>query len=140
MPAEDPPTPADAALTVLVIDDDPAVRAPMRRMLEREGYEVVEAHSGRNALALLREGAEVQLVVTDLKMSDGSGGWLLAQLAYEYPRLLPRTVVVSGDAEGAGAAHVAVRWRCPVLGKPFGSAQLVGALRRVAARGPAEAG
>jgi CheY-like chemotaxis protein len=114
--------------TVLVIDDDEALRTAIRRSLEAGGYRVLEATSGRQALVQLREGRAVDLVVTDLKMEDGSGGWLLAQLAYEHPELLGCTVVMAGDAEGAGAAHVASRWRCPVLGKPFSREQLVGAL------------
>jgi DNA-binding NtrC family response regulator len=98
------------------------------------GFQVVEATSGRHALAQLREGRTVDLVVTDLRMEDGSGGWLLAQLAYEHPELLGCTIVMAGDAQGAGAAHVASRWRCPVLGKPFSREQLVGALRGLASQ------
>lgn len=139
MAAADRSTPAAGApAAVLVIDDDPTVRAIIGRILEREGYRVVEAYSGRNALTLLRDGAEAQLVVTDLKMSDGSGGWLVAQLAYEYPALLPRTVIVSGDPDGAKAAHVSTRWRCPVIPKPVVPEQLLAALRGVASRGEAE--
>jgi DNA-binding NtrC family response regulator len=114
---------------VLVVDDDASVRAAIRRFLEREGYSVLESASGRDAIALVRAGAAVRFVVTDLTMRDGSGGWLLAQLGYEYPALLRRTLVVSGDAAGASAAHVVARWRCPILPKPFGTAALVDALR-----------
>jgi two-component system C4-dicarboxylate transport response regulator DctD len=121
-----PPSPA-----VLVIDDDASMRAAVRRFLEREGYRVEESTSGREALTLLREGASVRLIVTDLKMKDGSGGWLLAQLGYEFPTLLPRTLVVSGDADGAAAAHVVARWRCPILPKPFGAAELIDALQEL---------
>jgi hypothetical protein len=64
-------------------------------------------------------------------MSDGSGGWLLAQLGYEFPALLTRTLLISGDSGGAAAAHVAARWRCPMLAKPFGPTDLVGAIRRI---------
>lgn len=130
--ATDPSHPAAGALpTVLVIDDDAAIRSLLRRLLERAGYQVAEAHSGRTGLALVREGLSVQLLVADLKMSDGSGGWLLAQLAYEYPALLPRTVVMSGDAHGAKAAHLAVRWRCPVISKALLDDQLLPTLRRL---------
>ena len=111
------------------MDDDASIRAAMRRFLEREGYAVLESASGRGAIALIREGADVRFVVTDLTMKDGSGGWLLAQLGYEYPSLLRRTLVVSGDAQSASAAHVVARWRCPILPKPFGTAALVDALR-----------
>jgi DNA-binding NtrC family response regulator len=118
---------------VLVIDDDERVRELVRRLLAREGYAVVEARSGREALDRLHGGEEVHFVVTDLKMTDGSGGWLIAQLGYEYPALLSRTLLVTGDAMGASAAHVASRWRCPMLPKPFTGAQLVDALRKLEA-------
>jgi len=125
-----PPSPGRPPV-VLVIDDDASMRAALRRFLEREGYRVVESVSGRDALTLLREGIGVQLVVTDLKMKDGSGGWLLAQLGYEFPALLLRTLVVSGDAGSAGAAHVVARWRCPLLPKPFGAGELIDALQEL---------
>ena len=116
---------------VLVIDDDASMRAAVRRFLEREGYDVAESTSGRDALAQLRQGRVVRFVVTDLKMKDGSGGWLLAQLGYEFPSLLPRTLVMSGDAGSAAAAHVVARWHCPILPKPFGAAELVDALQEL---------
>lgn len=116
---------------MLVIDDDASMRAAVRRFLEREGYRVEESTSGREALTQLREGVRVRLLVTDLKMKDGSGGWLLAQLGYEFPTLLRRTLVVSGDADGAAAAHVVARWRCPILPKPFGAAELIDALQEL---------
>jgi CheY-like chemotaxis protein len=125
---------AGQSSTVLVIDDDAALRTTIRRSLEMGGFKVLEATSGRHALAQLRDGCAVDLVVTDLKMEDGSGGWLLAQLAYEHPELLGHTVVMAGDAGSAGAAHIASRWRCPVLGKPFSREQLVGALTALVAR------
>jgi DNA-binding NtrC family response regulator len=128
---EQPAAPPAPPAAVLVIDDDASMRAAVRRFLEREGYDVTESTSGREALARLRDGAVVQLVITDLKMKDGSGGWLLAQLGYEFPSLLSRTLVMSGDAGGAAAAHVVARWRCPILPKPFGAAALIDALREL---------
>ena len=114
---------------VLVVDDDEMMRILARRLLEEAGYEVAEARSGRAALAQLRGGPLPEYLVTDLKMADGSGGWLVSQVAYEFPALLARTVVVTGAAASASAAHVAARWRCPVVAKPFTGADLVGVLR-----------
>jgi len=114
---------------VLLVDDDATMRAMARHLLEEGGYEVVEAGSGRDALAQLRRGPLPEYLVTDLKMADGSGGWLVAQVAYEFPTLLARTVVITAAAAGASAAHVAVRWRCPVVAKPFTGTELVGALQ-----------
>jgi CheY-like chemotaxis protein len=121
---------ADARPLVLVVDDDLVIRALVRRMLEAAGYQVTEAASGRDALVRLRGAALPDYLVTDLKMADGSGGWLVSQVGYEFPTLLPRTVVVTGDATGAAAAHVAARWRCPVLAKPLASHALLDAFRR----------
>jgi ActR/RegA family two-component response regulator len=115
--------------SVLVVDDDETIRVLARRLLEDAGFVVTVAESGRDALVTLREGPLPHYLVTDLKMADGSGGWLVSQVAYEFPALLARTVVISGDAAGAPAAHVAARWRCPVVAKPLTGAQLVGALR-----------
>ena len=122
------PTNQSVPPAVLVIDDDASIRVAVRRFLEREGYLVMERASGRDALECLRGGTSVELIVTDLKMKEGSGGWFLAQLGYEFPALLSRTLVVSGDADSAAAAHVKARWRCPILSKPFGAAELVDAL------------
>jgi DNA-binding NtrC family response regulator len=127
-PSSEPP----AGPTVLVVDDDEPIRVLARRILEESGYRPNEAASGRDAIEALRSGPLPEFLVTDLKMADGSGGWLVSQVAYEFPTLLGRTVIITGDPAGAAAAHVAARWRCPIVAKPLTEALLVGALRRVA--------
>jgi len=117
---------------VLVVEDDAVMRTVVRQQLERGGYRVVESSSGREALALLRDGITPGFLVTDLRMADGSGGWLVGMVGYEFPGLVARTVVISGDATSAAAAHVSARWRCPVLAKPFGGQQLVETLAQLA--------
>ena len=112
----------------LVVDDDPPMRAMARHVLEKQGYEVREADGGREAMEMLRRGPLPDLLVTDLKMADGSGGWLVSQVGYEFPALVARTVVITGAASGAAAAHVAARWQCPVVAKPFTETDLVDAI------------
>jgi hypothetical protein len=56
----------------------------------------------------------------------------VGQVGYEFPSLIARTVVISGDAFSAAAAHVSARWRCPVLAKPFDGQQLVDTLAQLA--------
>jgi len=140
MPADSPDRPAprrsderprpSTAQSVLVVDDDETIRVLARRLLEDAGFVVTLSESGRDALVALREGPLPDFLVTDLKMADGSGGWLVSQVAYEFSALLARTVVITGDAAGAPAAHVAARWRCPVVAKPLTGAQLIAALRQ----------
>jgi CheY-like chemotaxis protein len=117
-----------AAQVALVVDDDATMRAMARHILEAHGYEVVEADGGREALAKLRGATLPDVLVTDLKMADGSGGWLVSQVGYEFPALVSRTVVITGAASGAAAAHVAARWQCPVVAKPFTDADLMSAI------------
>jgi CheY-like chemotaxis protein len=109
----------------LVVEDDPVMRAVVRHQLERGGYDVIESSSGREAFERLRQGVAPDCLITDLRMADGSGGWLLSQVGYEYPALIAHTVVISGDATSAAAAHVSARWKCPVLAKPFDGAELL---------------
>ena len=110
---------------VLVVDDDEAMRAMARSLLEEAGYAVAEAKSGREGLARLRGAPLPDYLVADLRMADGSGGWLVAQVAYEFPALLERAVVTTAAAAGAAAAHLSARWGCPVVAKPFTGAELV---------------
>jgi CheY-like chemotaxis protein len=112
----------------LVVDDDAPMRAMARHVLEKQGYEVAEAEGGREAMVKLRGGPLPDLLVTDLKMADGSGGWLVSQVGYEFPALAARTVVITGAASGAAAAHVAARWACPVVAKPFTDSDLLAAI------------
>jgi DNA-binding NtrC family response regulator len=119
---------ARAKSRVLVVDDDATMRAMARRLLEAAGYEAAEAGSGREALGTLREGPLPDYLVTDLRMADGSGGWLVSQVGYEFPALVARTVVITGAAASAAAAHVTARWQCPMVAKPFTGAELVRAI------------
>lgn len=125
---------ARAKPRVLVVDDDATMRAMARHLLEAEAFEVSEAESGRDALGKLRAGPLPDYLVTDLKMADGSGGWLVSQVGYEFPALLPKTVVITGAAASAAAAHVTARWQCPTVAKPFTGAELVGVIAALNAR------
>jgi two-component system, cell cycle sensor histidine kinase and response regulator CckA len=91
-----PSTPAGASAQrqrqsrgrVLVVDDEESIRAVMGRMLQAEGYDVLRARDGREALRELEElGGLIDLVIIDLVM-PGMGGRVLAQeLERRYPEL-----------------------------------------------------
>jgi hypothetical protein len=82
-------------LPLLVVDDDPDVRALLRRMLEREGYAVAEADNGRVALERVRERAPGAILL-DLMMPEMDGFEFLAALrTSEEWRGVP-VVVVTG--------------------------------------------
>ena len=75
--------------TVLVVDDEEGLRGLIRRLLQDEGYTVLEAHNGVSALELLadRDGQDVGLVLTDLRMPIMDGRQLAAALARLQPTL-----------------------------------------------------
>jgi two-component system cell cycle sensor histidine kinase/response regulator CckA len=100
-PAPEPPR--GRAETILLVEDEPAVRALTRQTLERHGYRVLEASHGREALRLWEEHrAAVDLLLTDLVMPEGLGGLELARrLRASKPGL--KVVYTSGySAESGG--------------------------------------
>ncbi len=113
---------------ILVVDDEPAVRAQVRRTLERAGYRVALAADGPQALALHRRlGPEVAVLVTDVAMPGLDGPATAAALRALAPGL--PLVLMSGLA---GVVDLD-RFDPPpaaVLDKPFGSAALLRAVAR----------
>jgi CheY-like chemotaxis protein len=84
-------------LPILVVDDDPALRELLRRLLEREGYAVQEAENGRAALARLRH-APPGLIVLDLMMPEMDGfDFVTAVRRDEAWRTIPIIVVTAKD-------------------------------------------
>jgi CheY-like chemotaxis protein len=109
-------------LSVLVVDDDPLVLASAGAMLEDLGHRAVEAEDGERALARLRAGAEVDLVITDYGMPGMSG----LQLAEELRRLRPGLPVLL--ATGYGEVPALDAAGLGRLSKPFGQPTLSAAI------------
>jgi two-component system, cell cycle sensor histidine kinase and response regulator CckA len=126
-PAE-PATP-ESTHTVLVVEDEDALRASIRRLLSSGGFDVVEAQDGATALQLLeRESVpKVSLVLTDLRMPVMDGRQLASALARRYPSL--PIVFMSGFT----AQLMDLRLVSPnvaFLAKPFREAELLAMVRR----------
>ena len=82
---------------VMLVDDADVERAAVRRLLEREGYDVVEAADGLDALAVL-EGSRPALILLDLSMPDLDGLALLQFLREDVRwRSIPVVVVTGSD-------------------------------------------
>ena len=79
----------------LVVDDDPYIRAYIKMILEREGFETVEAEGGNSALQIVEMLCGcVDLIVTDIQMPNGDG-LTFANAARKTFRPVP-TILVSG--------------------------------------------
>jgi CheY-like chemotaxis protein len=97
--------------TFLVVDDEPQVRRLARRALEREGYRVIEATDGLEALGLFTQDARIDLLVTDVRMPHTDGIVLAAALRRRFPAI--PVLFMSGYPRGSEPAPE------PFLAKPF---------------------
>ncbi len=127
--ARDDQEPAGGSETVLVVEDDPQVRAVTVRTLRAAGYRVLGAAEGAEAMALsARARDRIQLLVTDVVMPGLSGRAVAEALARAQPGL--RVLYVSGHTGEAIAERGVVGDGVALLQKPFTPA---GLLRRVRA-------
>jgi nitrogen-specific signal transduction histidine kinase/CheY-like chemotaxis protein len=119
-----PPAPSPGRETVLVVEDQAALRRLMLVSLERAGYRVESAANGDEALALVRSGKAFDLMVTDLVMPGMNG----RQVADEVARLSPstRVVFVSGYFHDPAVTESFAHF----LPKPFTPAALQAIVRR----------
>lgn len=117
-------TTARTTTHVLLIDDDPDVRALLSEFLEDQGYDVVACENGADALAWLHEGVMPELILLDLKMPVMDGyAFRAAQL--EDPRFATIPVVVISNERWVDTARLA---GAGLLPKPFRVQQLVRAI------------
>ncbi|MBK5566962.1 MAG: response regulator [Ensifer sp. SSB1] len=114
-----------ASLRVLLADDDFLIAMSSTDMLVDLGHEVVEAHSGREALAHLKENGRFDLLITDYSMPEMTGGDLAKSARDLFPDL--PIVIASGYAELPSGLDLDVAR----LGKPYSQQQLAVEIERV---------
>jgi two-component system response regulator HydG len=117
--------------TLLVADDDPAVRQSLERTLAREGYTVVLAPDGQAALERLRQGG-VDLLLSDLRMPGLTGLELLREVKAAVPNVDVILLTAFGTVEEAVAAMK--DGAVDFLTKPFQRAQLIRVIRKALER------
>jgi two-component system, cell cycle sensor histidine kinase and response regulator CckA len=116
---------------VLVVEDDPAVRALTVRMLHQQGYRVLQAANGDEALRIVCEqNAEtIALLVTDLVMPQMGGKHLAEQLAALHPPI--KVMFMSGYTDTTIVQQHQLAPRSVFLQKPFSRALLAHSVREV---------
>lgn len=118
------------AKRILIVEDEPPLRAVLRMMLELEGHQVTEACNGAEGLDLFKS-REFDLVITDYEMPVMQGNKLAVGIKLAAPSL-PVLMVTGSERAGRDA-------RNPVdalLSKPFSVADLRSAVAKLLARAP----
>jgi signal transduction histidine kinase/FixJ family two-component response regulator len=127
------PTISEGKISVLVVDDEPAVREVLREALEAEGCEVLIADSGEAALNLYDARAgKLDVVFTDIGMPEMSG-WELAREIRKRSKTIP-LAIVSGWADAISCdarQSIKADW---VVSKPFDIATIAEIAHEVASR------
>jgi signal transduction histidine kinase len=116
--------------TILVAEDDPAVRLLARLALQRSGYQVLEAANSQEALVVAREYAKrIHLLLSDVIMPESAGAPLIECLRSSRPDL--RVLYMSGYTDEAIIHHGVLDEGMPFLPKPFTPHSLAQKVREV---------
>ena len=116
--------------TLLLVEDEAAVRGSVRRLLERQGYTVVEARHGVDALKIVDAGAQpIDLVLTDLVMPEMGGRELVERLRARQPAL--KVLYMSGYSERAVTVDGVMPPATGFMEKPFTLEQLTRRTREI---------
>jgi len=128
--AEEAAVALDGSETVLVAEDEDAVRQIIEKALQARGYQVIVARGGSDALALAgRHNGQIDLLVTDVVMPDMNGRELSQRLTHVRPTL--RTLYLSGYTDDAILHHGVLQEGVAFLQKPFSLGALARKVRDV---------
>ena len=119
------------AARVLVVDDDPGVREVLRVILQEEGYEA-SCESGADAALSFMQGQVPELVLSDMKMPDKDGVWLLDEIQRRHPDVA--VIMLTGFGDTETAVECLRRGALDYLLKPPRVVDLVRALERALGR------
>ncbi len=122
MPPHNAPQPL-----ILLAEDDDAVRRAVARLLQREGYRVLEAADAAQALEIDTADGPPDLLLSDIVMPRMSGVQLAAHLEERHPGL--PVLFMSGYAPEADLQARLDKPRAGFIGKPFTAADLASAVR-----------
>jgi two-component system cell cycle sensor histidine kinase/response regulator CckA len=119
--------------TVLLVEDEDAVRLFGARALRNKGYRVLEARTGEGALEILSSTDEtVSVLITDVVMPEMDGPTLVRRVRRSYPDI--RVIFISGYAEEDLCRRIDESSGVHFLSKPFTLHQLAGKVKEVTSR------
>src|SRR5216117_2412846 len=121
----------EAALSVLLVDDEEGLRRALVNFLKRRGMHVIAVEDGSDALRVLRR-ERFDVIVSDVRMPGMSGAEFLERLRREHPAMVKRLIFTTGDTFAADTSSLLRDAGVPSLVKPYDFAKLEEVLRQVA--------
>jgi len=116
--------------TILIVDDSASMRTLVGMTLTEDGFQVIEANDGKDALRKL-EGQKVHLVISDVNMPNMDGITFVTEMkklpAYKFVPVIMLTTEGGDEKKKAGQAAGAKAW----LVKPFQPQQLLAGVRKL---------
>ncbi len=122
-------------MTVLVVEDDPAVLRSHTKLLEQGGFDVLRAVNGMEAFDRLRGSVAIHAILCDVDMPTLNGTGFFEQLEEILPQMASRVVFITGYVDKPEIRKFLEQTGQPFLGKPTNSNQLVNAVRQMVERG-----
>ena len=130
-PAETAGTDLTGSGTILLVEDEDAVRLFGARALRNKGYTVIEARSGEQAMEVLKAEDGIDLLISDVVMPGMDGVTLARFVRMERPAI--RIILISGYSEDVARDGIDPDAGIHFLPKPFSLKQLAGAVKQVMA-------
>jgi twitching motility two-component system response regulator PilH len=125
---------AQAGASVLVVDDSPTIRAVLAKMLIQDGYSVLRAEDGEQALELARSELPA-LIFLDIVLPGTNGFMVLRALRHDdRTREIP-IVMISGNVQATEQFYVQRFGADDFMKKPFGRAEVFDRIRRLVESG-----
>ncbi len=114
---------------IMIVEDEFLIRATLVEVLEDEGYEVIAAESGEEALELLRSDGGIALMMTDMQLGGDMDGLTLASAARGVRGGMP-VIFMTGRPDRVPSLNPAIE---AMVSKPYTSSEITGAIARLLA-------
>jgi len=103
---------------ILVVDDEPGIRRALRRLVEKRGWEVVEAGTAEEALEVVRQGG-IDAAICDIRMPGGSGLSFYDEVVKSHPDLRGKIVFLTAAAQESEIQDKVEERGVPLLSKLY---------------------
>ena len=125
---------SDRRLSILVVDDEPAVLEILRHFLESDEHRVVTCDNARNALGQALQ-QPFDVVFTDWRMPEMNGEVFYGRLLQDHPQLRGKVVFITGDTFDTNIVEIASRDGSALINKPFTLETIRGIIQRLMNQG-----